>query len=268
MKLSITVYSLRDYILKTGVTVPQFIEIAARLGAEGVDLGYYWRDKEEKEQAKKRLRETGLELAIYITSNDFVKPEGERRVEVEKVKASVLEAKEMDASKLRIFAGDLKPGIDATVAESWVIESLTEVSDFAADEGIILAMENHGRYFSRIDVVERILKAVNSPSLRLTFDTGNFSLAEDNPLIAADRLGTWVSHVHAKDIDVWGKPCAPGEGALDFESITMKLKAKGYDEFLSVEYEGTRDQLVGVGIGIGYLRGLLLKLQLFNKKLL
>lgn len=263
MRLSVTIYSLRDYLLSGRLTVPRFIEVAARLGAEGVDLGYYWRSAEERGEAERKLRELGLELAAYITANDFAKPDvRERREELEKVRGAILEAKSMGATRLRVFAGDLRPGIDATAAEGWAIEALGEAADYAASEGVVLALENHGRHFSRVDVVERVLRSVGSNNLRLTFDTGNFALAGDSPLEAVERLGGWVEHVHAKDVDAWGRVCAPGEGCVDFEAIIGRLRELGYRNFLSVEYEGRRDQILGVGLGLGYLRGLLAKLSL------
>lgn len=262
-RLSVTIYSLRDYVAGGKISVPKFIELMAELGAEGVDLGYYWRSEEEKAEARRKLDELGLELAIYITATDFAKPsEEERRQEVVKAKNAVDEAKRFGASKLRVHPGDLKPGIDPEEAEKWVTESLAEVVDYAADEGIVLAMENHGRHFAKVEVVERLLRAVNSPYLQLTFDTGNFAFAGDSPLEAASRLGVWVAHVHAKDVDTLGRACAPGEGALDFEAIVSQLLARGFSGFLSVEYEGRRDQLLGVGLGLGYLRALRARMRL------
>lgn len=260
MKLSVTIYSMRDYLNSGLLDVPKFIDVAAKLGADGVDLGYYWKSEEEKKAARRKLAETGLELAIYITANDFVKPSSsERRAELEKVKKAVQEAKQMDATRVRVFAGDLKLGVAVQDAERWAVEGLRDAADYAADEGVTLAMENHGRHFSRIDVVERIIKQVGARNLRLTFDTGNFVFAGDSPVEAARRLGAWIEHVHAKDVDAWGRACAPGEGNLDFERLVVSLKAQGYRNFLSVEYEGHRDQILGVSLGLGYLKGLLLR---------
>ncbi|MEM2795084.1 MAG: TIM barrel protein, partial [Thermofilaceae archaeon] len=184
MKTSVTVYSLRDYFARGLLDVPKFIELVAEMGAEGVDLGYYWRSRKERKEAKKKLSESGLELAIYITSSDFSKPKvEERKAEIEKAKKSILEAKEMEAAMLRVHPGDLKPGVNPVEAEQWVSESLAEVADFAAGEGIVIAVENHGRYFSGADVMERLFKA--DKRLRLVFDTGNFTLEGDDPVTAA-----------------------------------------------------------------------------------
>lgn len=263
MKLSVTIYSLRSYVTRGIVNVPKFMELAAKLGVDGVDLGYYWRGEGEKAEARRKLRELGLELACYITSNDLARlGVEERRLEVERVKAAILEAKDMGSEKLRIFAGNLREGVDPHQAEEWVIEALSEIADYASSEGVILALENHGAYFSRAEVVERIVRAVNSPSLKLNFDTGNFARAGDDPVAAARRLGSWVVHVHAKDVDERGAPCAPGEGVIDFEAVARELKSCGFNGYFSVEYEGERDQLLGVGIGVGYLRAMSLKMGL------
>jgi len=260
VKLSVTIYSLRSYVLRGALNVPKFIEVIAKLGADGVDLGYYWRSDEERREAKRRLEELGLELACYITSNDFTRPRAEeRKAEIEKVKAAIREAKEMGAEKLRIFAGSLREGLDPRQVEEWVVEALSEVADYASSEGMVLALENHGTYFSRAEVIEKLLKVVNSPSLKLNFDTGNFVHAGDDPVVAARKLGRWVVHGHAKDVDERGAPCAPGEGVIDFEAIARELESQGFNGYFSIEYEGVRDQLVGVGIGLGYLRALSIK---------
>ncbi|RLE96480.1 MAG: hypothetical protein DRJ96_06455 [Thermoprotei archaeon] len=263
MKLSVTIYSVRDYVSRGILDVPKFVEVVAELGADGVDLGYYWKSCEERREAKRRLEELGLELACYITSNDFAKLRAEeRRAEIERVKAAIREAKDMGAEKLRIFAGSLREGMDPKQVEEWVIEALSEVADYALSEGVVLALENHGAYFSKASVIERLLKAVNSPGLKLNFDTGNFVHAGDDPVAAARKLGRWVIHVHAKDIDEKGVPCAPGEGVIDFESIARELEAHGFNGYFSIEYEGARDQLIGVGVGLGYLKALSLRMKL------
>ena len=84
-------------------------------------------------------------------------------------------------------------------------------------------------------------------------------LAGDDPVKAVSELEQWVVHVHAKDVSLDGKPCAPGEGCLDFQLVIDRLRSTGYEGFLSVEYEGDKDQLLGTGIGLGYLKALLLK---------
>lgn len=241
--------------------MPGFIELMHGLGVDGVDLGYYWRGDEERRRARAKLEECGLTLACYITSNDFALPDaGRRREELEKVKKAVAEAKDMGAPLLRVFAGNLGEGIDARQAEEWAVEMLSEAADHARDEGIVLALENHGRYFSRIDVVERVLSSVSSSHLRLNFDTGNFVWAGDDPLEALRRLGGYVVHVHAKDVDAKGGACSPGEGLIDFPAIVRGLQSAGFSGFYSIEYEGSRDQLLGVGLGVGYLRALGLKM--------
>ncbi len=261
MKISVTVYSLRSYFISNKINIPMFIDLVADLGADGVDLGYYWRNEEEKSITLKKLEDRRIELACYITNNDFsLLNEDKRKLELEKVKQAIIDAKNMGAKILRIFAGNLREGINPLDAEKRSIEMLNYATEFAEREGIVLALENHGNYFNKIDVVERILRAINSKYLRLTFDSGNFAKAGDNPLEAIRRLKTYVVHVHAKDIDVNGNLCAPGEGVIDFYTIAKELDSIGYKGFFSVEYEGNKDQIYGVGIGIGYLRALRTKL--------
>ena len=46
MKKGITIYSAAQLFARGELTVKSFIEYSAKLGFEGVDLGYFWQDKE------------------------------------------------------------------------------------------------------------------------------------------------------------------------------------------------------------------------------
>ncbi|RLE80381.1 MAG: sugar phosphate isomerase/epimerase [Thermoprotei archaeon] len=264
MKVSITIYSYARYFREGRATVREFIDFAASLGVEGVDLGYFWRDRGEMEEAKRLLRDKGLELACYITSNDFAQPEAERRAEqVDKVKRAVDDAEFMGVSKLRVFAGDLKEGIDYGVARDWVIDSLREVSKYAEEKGIVLALENHGRLFGKWSQILDLLEAVNSPYLKVNFDIGNFLLVGDDPIEAAEKLREHIVHVHVKDFEKRGDRfigCTIGEGVVDVKGVIKRLHDLGYDGYLSIEYEGYEDNKIGISKGVRYVKSVLKEL--------
>ncbi|MCK4297993.1 MAG: sugar phosphate isomerase/epimerase, partial [Planctomycetes bacterium] len=63
MKLSVTIYSLHNYIGKGEMDVKGFIEYCAGIGAPAVDLGYFWKDEEtEIPQALQWLKDNRLQL--------------------------------------------------------------------------------------------------------------------------------------------------------------------------------------------------------------
>ena len=70
---------------------------------------------------------------------------------------------------------------------------------YAAEQGITLALENHGLFAGRGEQIEEIIKEIDSPYFGSTFDTGNFLLVNDEPTKAIKSLVNMVKHVHVKD---------------------------------------------------------------------
>lgn len=131
--------------------------------------------------------------------------------------------------------------------------NLRAIAETCAENGVYLGVEPHGPYTANPARLQRILELVDSPWIRVNFDTGNAFLAGQDPYA---MLGTFISkvvHVHAKDISVnqaekeRGKVngtavgCACGDGVIDWSRIIGQLKKAGYRGVLSVEC-GTEEQ--------------------------
>jgi len=128
--------------------------------------------------------------------------------------------------------------------EAWKTETIRRIKELATmaeGEGIILGHENCSGYGATAEGFLELAEAVNSPAFRLTFDTGNNSL-HDN-----DGESTWnyyracrehISHIHIKS----AKPgengtyatCFPEEDPVQAR-IIKDLKETGYHGWLSIE---------------------------------
>jgi sugar phosphate isomerase/epimerase len=123
-----------------------------------------------------------------------------------------------------------------------VIRRLRELAKIAEAEGVILAHENCSGYggLGPAEYME-LVKAVNSPALKLIFDTGNNS-AHDN-----DNEATWryyqtcrkeIVHVHIKSYQrgADGKlvTCYPDQDPVQ-RRVLADLKATGYNGWISIE---------------------------------
>ena len=81
----------------------------------------------------------------------------------------------------------------------------------------------------------RIATLVDSPMLRVNYDTGNAFLAGEDPYEGSKRVADRVVHMHAKDISVQhaeaekgkvtGTPvgCACGDGVIDWATVVAIL---------------------------------------------
>ncbi len=261
MKVCLSMWSVHKYWYDGQMSVLDFIDFAQTTGAHGVELlSNFWRDKSyELPQVEQALQQTGLELACFSANNNFViSNEGNRQTQLQDILDSVDVAQHLGARVVRVFSGDPNPDVDTNQAMSWIYDGLSRAAEYAQRAEITLCLENHGKFAGRADQVRNILDQVGSPFLKLTFDTANFLLVGDNPLQAADLLKQDVGHVHAKDFAKASKMESgfaytglngekyvgrlPGQGDVQLVEVLKTLRQFGYDQWLSVEYEGQDEQ--------------------------
>jgi len=247
------------------------------LGVEGVDLGYYWKNKEEIEKVPRWLKENNLNLGCYIVSNDFALPnEKDRQKEVEKVKHSIDIAVKLGADIVRVFGGNAKEDIAYNIAKEWIVDSLRQVTSYAGEHNVVLALENHGQLCGKSSQIIDIVDSVGSSSLRLNIDIANFLCIDEDPLKAIEKLFPYVAYAHVKDfkevneeykdrnviVSSGGKRyvgCIAGEGIIDLEGAFKRLKEADYTGYLSLEYEAQEDNRIGVKRSIANIKKILRK---------
>jgi sugar phosphate isomerase/epimerase len=276
VKVSVSMYSFHSIIQEEKWNVLDFCKHAESLNIDGVELlDFYWGNiTEELPKVIEYLKRSKLKVSCYDVSNDFVKETfQERKSEIQKVKDAVDLAKQLNTNCVRVFCGELKPGIDYLVGKDWIISSLNESAKYAEAQGVILAIENHGLLMGKSKQVREILSEVRSPNVKSTFDTGNFLLVEEDPLTAYESLKNEIAHVHFKDFrnriaadgeqgfkglgEKYWIGVIPGDGEVQFAKIVSKLKQDQVDVWLSLEYEGNQDAKVAVPEAVNRIKKLL-----------
>jgi len=131
--------------------------------------------------------------------------------------------------------------------------NLRPILECCADNGVYLGVEPHGPYTAHQQSMLRILGLVDSPWLKVNFDTGNSYLAGGDPYEFLESVKDKVVHVHAKDISTAqseaerGKVvgtavgCACGDGVIDWRRVAAILRTVDFQGVLSVEC-GTEQQ--------------------------
>jgi len=125
--------------------------------------------------------------------------------------------------------------------------TLKKVLPIAERYGISIGIEPHQSLTRTTAGLLRIATLVDSPMLRVNYDTGNAFLGGEDPYAGLEAVAGLVVHIHAKDIaiqqaeeekgKVTGTPvgCACGDGVIDWARVVRILKAHGFDGVLSVE---------------------------------
>lgn len=90
----------------------------------------------------------------------------------------------------------------------------------------------------------RCFETVGEPNLGVNLDTGNLILyGKANPVDALDVIGRYVRNIHAKDGRYptngheLGEETRLGEGRVDFRELFARLRALGYDSYVTIERE-------------------------------
>jgi sugar phosphate isomerase/epimerase len=125
--------------------------------------------------------------------------------------------------------------------------TLTQALRVAERYGIYIAIEPHQSITKTTAGLLAVATLVDSPMLRVNYDTGNAYLGGEDPYEGLKAVRHLVVHMHAKDISiqhaeeergkVTGTPvgCACGDGVIDWRKVVAILGEVGYDGALSVE---------------------------------
>jgi sugar phosphate isomerase/epimerase len=287
MKISVTMYSFNQWARQGKIDVKGFIEYCGGIKeVEAVDLlSYYWKDEaKEKPMAVQMLKDKGLALAAFAIGSNFAHADKKVfRDQIDKAKYGVDVTAEMGAPCLRIFGGsiekaddhhhDPKWGVwgttlseDATRAEIMkvVTEAVVELTEYAKDKGVVLAMENHGGIPATAEEMNTMLKDIDSPYFKYCPDTGNFLTSGVDPVTEFKATAKNAVHVHLKDV-IKAPPgstreyamCTIGEGIVDIAGCIKVMQDVGYDKYLSIEYEGMEDPKEGVKKSVEYTQSVL-----------
>jgi sugar phosphate isomerase/epimerase len=229
-----------------------FLERCARelrvAGAELQDIHFPSTRPEYRQRLRRAAGDLGLPLIGIGVHNDFGRAEATwRQSEIVKVKQWVEVAADVGAGHVRVFAGHP----EGPVGERWpaMVAALRAAAEYAGEAGVRLVLENEAGFTPSAAEHLRIVEEVGHPALRPLLDTGNYRAGWPSVLAAAPH----AVHVHAKFWDVEPSGASPG---MDYPGLLAGLRRRGYDGWISFEYEAAEDAATGIPRALGYLRRL------------
>ena len=252
-----------DDLLELGGDTPleTFLKEAREIGFSGVELGNKF--PKDKKDLKAVLQEYDLELAggwfsgnLLVNSlmeeQEILAREIERRLYnnctniVYAECSNTIQGKSIPLSQ--------KPILDIDSMKRYA-ESYSKLHEFAKKEGVTLAYHHHmGAIIQTSFEVDSFLQYASNEA-GLTFDSGHFAFSGADPVYELEKHIGRVYHVHFKDIReqvlkeclsedfpfldsvLKGVYTTPGDGVLDFKSITEILKKENYKGWIIIEAE-------------------------------
>lgn len=150
--------------------------------------------------------------------------------DVAALEAAIPVAAAIGARVLRALASPVLEGARAAFRPDWdayldeVVGRLRAVAPLAERHGVTVALENH-QDLTSADLL-RVIEAVGSPCLGVTFDPVNALVVAEDPFAAFQRLAPHVRNVHLSDYVAYPSHegwrlvrCALGEGDLNLRRL-------------------------------------------------
>ncbi|ANJ26173.1 sugar phosphate isomerase/epimerase family protein [Agromyces aureus] len=234
------------------------LRVTAEGGYESIGL---WREPVQAvglDEAARRFADSGLRLSTYCRGGFFTMPEGQaRRASIDDNRRGIDETATLAAAGAAgstpvfvLVAGGLPEGsTDLVGARSRVADALAELAPHAASAGVTLAIEPlHPMYASDRAVVSTLGQALDlaerfDPAVvGVTIDT--FHVWWDPEVLPQIARAGATGRIATYQVCDWNTPIAadpllsrhePGDGVIDFASLTAAVEATGYDRDIEVE---------------------------------
>ena len=221
----------------------QFLDVAAQIGLDGVELTAYYFPSTERAYLhglKKEAHLRGLSVSGSAISTNFAQADPDlRRNSVELTRTWLAHSVELGAPTLRVFAGAAEPGVIEEDPFGWAVSALQECTRHAEQEGVMLALENHHGLTRTAEQTLRLIDAVGSPWLGLNLDFGNFQgHIYEAFAVCAPRAIAGHAKRHFKG--------ESGAEVVDYGRVRSILDTAGYRGWLAIEYEDPGDPHVEV----------------------
>jgi sugar phosphate isomerase/epimerase len=167
---------------------------------------------------------------------------------------------------IRVNAGG--PGTREELAAN-VVDGLGRLSDFAAEAGLNVIVENHGGFSSDGAWLAGVMAQVNKPNCGTLPDFGNFCIKRTarKPDGSRDCLEEYDRYQGVTDLMPYAKAVSAkshdfdeegNEIHTDYYKVMDIVLSHGYNGYVGIEYEGRVDDEY---TGIRKTRDLLLKIQ-------
>lgn len=255
---------------KENVPIEYCIDKAAEMGFDGIELLLVQMASEENsylQSLKRRAFHAGLDLMGFSTHQGFVFPEKEKRdAEIAKTITQIELAYQLGIPTMRLNTGrwrtiesfdefmankGIEPVLEGYTDDQgfeWVIDAIEQCLPIAEKCGVVLGLENHWGLGRTAEGVLRIVKAINSPWLQVTSDTGNFLERQYEQL---EMMAPQTFLVQAKTYFGGGKWYTLD---IDYNKVAKIFQDAGYKGYISVEFEGNEDPLTAIPKSLELIR--------------
>ena len=276
MKTSVSSYSFAQYVSSGKMTQFDCVSKAKEMGFDAIEFtNIITHDGEDAKTIAKKIRDeadrVGIDINAYtISACLYQETDEDSEKEVARLKEQLEIAKILGAKVMRhdvcYKLGTSGNSRSFDLMLPTIAKNARMVTEYAETLGIKTCTENHGFIAQDSYRVEKLFNSVAHDNYGLLVDVGNFLCADEDPITAVSRVAPYAFHAHVKDFRFSKTPfdngglmtrganyligCTIGEGIVPVKQCLAILKRAGYDGYISLEYEGTEDCMLGISRGL------------------
>lgn len=239
-------FSFMLWALEKQAPFEQCIEWVAEAGYQGVELVGEFHQWPPAQRSGIMARMHALQMVFDAMSGvkaGFAVPQ---QIDAfhEQFAAHLQAAKQLECSKVILLSGNRVEGLREGVQRQTSIENLKWAAEMAANERIDIViepidlLENPAIYLASVTDGFEIVRAVNSPNLKVLYDFYHEQRSFGNLIEKLEKNIDWIGLVHVADVP--GRH-EPGTGEIDYNSIYRKLAALNYRHWIAMEYYPTEE---------------------------
>ena len=199
---------------------------------------------ERAEQLRKRMDELGLQMGVFVANpsgwdkTGMVDP-GQRPAFLEEVNKAMTYAAITGNKWLTAITGMEIRGVYRGVQRANVVESLRRAAEIVEKHGVTLVIEplnqpvDHAGYFlARSDEAYEVMKAVDSPYIKILFDIYHQQIQEGNLI---NNIRDYYDEIgYFQLADVPGRH-EPGTGEINYRKVFKAIHELGFKGILGLE---------------------------------
>ncbi len=223
-----------------------------KFGIDAIEMvNSFFKDKAEDtkylDELKKRADDLGVKTLLIMVDGegDLGDPNDKKRSDaVKNHHRWVTAAKHLGCHSIRVNAastGEYDRQLELAA------DGLSRLSDFGAEHGLNVIVENHGGLSSNGKWLSSVIKKVDKPNCGTLPDFGNFNLGDGKTYdryLGIEEMMPFAKAVSAKshEFDDQGN-----ETATDYLRMMRIVLAAGYAGYVGIEYEGEKlDEFAGI----------------------
>lgn len=262
LKLSLAAYSLRKYLApKQGIEPKMdlfgFVDFCNQQGLPGAELTSYYFPQEVTVDYLLKLRRhchlRGISVSGGAIRNDFCSRDADQvNKDLQHTRQWIDHYSVLGAPAIRIFAGksNREEELSATLARC--ARHCESAAEYAAEKGVLLALENHGGVTAKAEGLLEIVRQVNSSAFGVNFDSGNFK-STSTPYSELEMIAPFAVNAQIKvEIAPNGK-----KEETDLKRVIEILKDSGYSGWVALEYEAAEEPLDAIPRWLDRLKALI-----------